>query len=209
VENTISTQITYKNRIEKPLWDKIALREAVINAIVHNDYTTELPPVFEIYSDRIEITSSGGLSTIRNLEDFFDGYSKPINRELMRVFKDLELVEHLGTGLDKILNAYSQESFQIAKNFLKNVFYSSETAESLLGGVNGGVNGGINGGVNEVYKLIEENAGLKAKQIGKTLAIPLRTVQRYLKQLVDANKIVYKGAPKTGGYFTTQNQERE
>ena len=127
IENKVSTLITYKNRIEKPLWDKVALREAVINAIVHNDYTTEIPPVFEIYSDRIEITSSGGLATIKNIDEFFEGYSKPINRELMRVFKDLELVEHLGSGLDKILRAYSKESFEIKNNFMKNIFISSDS----------------------------------------------------------------------------------
>jgi predicted HTH transcriptional regulator len=125
VENKISTLITYKERLEKPLWDKVALREAVINAIVHNDYTTEIPPVFEIYSDRIEITSSGGLSTIKNIDEFFEGYSKPINRELMRVFKDLELVEHLGSGLDKILKAYNEDSFKITQNFMKNIFISA------------------------------------------------------------------------------------
>lgn len=70
VENTIATEITYKERKETPLWNSVALREAVINAIVHNDWTTEVPPVFEIYSDRIEITSTGGLSSIKNTEDF-------------------------------------------------------------------------------------------------------------------------------------------
>lgn len=126
IENKTMTKITHKERQDKPLWNKIALREAVINAIVHNDYTTELPPVFEIYSDRIEITSSGGASTIKNLEDFFAGYSKPINRELMRIFKDLELVEHLGSGLGRILSVYSKNSFVISQNFMKNVFASSE-----------------------------------------------------------------------------------
>ena len=71
--------------------------------MMHNDYTTQNPPVFEIFSDRIEITSTGGLSTIKNLEDFFSGYSKPISREIMRIYKDLELVEHLGSGLNRII----------------------------------------------------------------------------------------------------------
>ena len=51
-------------RIETPLWNKVALREAVINAIVHNDYSFEVPPKFEIFPDRLEITSAGRL---RNL----------------------------------------------------------------------------------------------------------------------------------------------
>ncbi len=37
------------------------MREAVINAIVHNDYTREVQPKFEIFADRIEITSAGAL----------------------------------------------------------------------------------------------------------------------------------------------------
>ena len=43
-------------RIETPLWNKVALREAVINAIVHNDYSFKVPPKFEIFPDRLEIT---------------------------------------------------------------------------------------------------------------------------------------------------------
>ena len=58
----------------------LALKEAVINAIAHNDYSNELPPVFEIYDDRLEITSAGGLSIIKNKEKFFHGFSNPINR---------------------------------------------------------------------------------------------------------------------------------
>lgn len=126
IENKIYTQITYKERIENPLWNEVAVREAVINAIVHNDYTTEIPPLIEIFSDRLEITSTGGLSTIKNSEEFFTGYSRPINRELMRVFKDLELVEHLGSGMERILSAYGKDSFMIDNNFMKNIFYFKE-----------------------------------------------------------------------------------
>lgn len=40
IENKTVAQITHKTRVERPLWNKVSLREAVINAIVHNDYTT-------------------------------------------------------------------------------------------------------------------------------------------------------------------------
>src|SRR5699024_6423078 len=82
-------------------------------------------PVFEIYSDRIEITSTGGLGAIKNKEDFFTGFTKPINRELMRIFKDVELVEHLGSGMGRILPAYGRDSFQITDNFMRLVFYKA------------------------------------------------------------------------------------
>ena len=56
------------------LWNPVALREAIINAIVHNDYTREVPPKFEMFSDRIEITSAGGLPEDLSKEEFFQGF---------------------------------------------------------------------------------------------------------------------------------------
>jgi len=61
LENKTITKITTKERADKQLWSPIALKEAVLNAFVHNDYTNEVPPKFEIFNDRIEITSTGGL----------------------------------------------------------------------------------------------------------------------------------------------------
>jgi len=52
VENITHTKITSKQRINQQTWDTTALREAVLNAFVHNDYTTEIPPKFEIFDDR-------------------------------------------------------------------------------------------------------------------------------------------------------------
>ena len=85
-------------RIETPLWNKVALREAVINAIVHNDYSFEVPPKFEIFPDRLEITSAGRLPESLTREEFFNGISIPRNKELMRIYRDVELVESLGSG---------------------------------------------------------------------------------------------------------------
>jgi len=71
IENATYARITSKERIEKRLWDEVALREAIINAMVHNDYSREIPPKFEIFSDRIEITSAGSLPEGISEEDFF------------------------------------------------------------------------------------------------------------------------------------------
>ena len=118
VENRTLTKITSKERIEKRLMDPLALKEAVINAIVHNDYSLEVPPVFEIYADRLEITSYGGLPMGLSEEDFFACRSMPRNRELMRVFKDLDLVEQLGSGMTRILSAYPKEIFSFTSHFM-------------------------------------------------------------------------------------------
>lgn len=119
IENKVAATITPMERIETPLWNKVALREAVINAIVHNDYSFEVPPKFEIFPDRLEITSAGRLPESLSREEFFNGISIPRNKELMRIYRDLELVESLGSGIPRILKAYSADCFVFTDNFIR------------------------------------------------------------------------------------------
>lgn len=126
LENRTRATITAKERIEQRLWNEVALREAIINAFVHNDYTREIAPKVEIFNDRIEITSAGSLPRELSKEEFFEGFSIPRNKELMRIFKDLDLVEQLGSGIPRILEAYSKECFRFSENFLRMSFPSSE-----------------------------------------------------------------------------------
>jgi predicted HTH transcriptional regulator len=126
LENRTSSRITSKERIDKRLWNAVALREAIINAVIHNDYTREIPPKFEIFSDRLEITSYGGLFEGMTQEDFFDGLSLPRNKELMRVYKDLGMVEQLGSGVPRILQAYSKNCFKFADSYLRLIFPATE-----------------------------------------------------------------------------------
>ena len=126
LENRTLATITAKDRKEKRLWNARALREAVINAFVHNDFSREVPPKFEIFNDRIEITSAGSLVDGLSEKEFFKGFSIPRNKELIRIFKDLDLVEQLGSGVPRILDAYPQESFEFSENFLRLVLPATE-----------------------------------------------------------------------------------
>ncbi|MCL2079669.1 MAG: putative DNA binding domain-containing protein [Oscillospiraceae bacterium] len=118
VENKTFAKVTARKRLERQMVDEQALKEAIINAIVHNDYSREVPPVVEIFSDRITITSYGGLPQGLSRENFFRCRSMPRNRELMRVFKDVDLVEQLGSGMSRIMEVYDQSIFTFEDNFL-------------------------------------------------------------------------------------------
>lgn len=69
-ENRTFTKITSTKRLQRQMIDELALKEAVINAIVHTDYSREVPPVVEIFSDRLTITSYGGLPPGLSRESF-------------------------------------------------------------------------------------------------------------------------------------------
>ena len=62
-------------------------------------------------------------------------------------------------------------------------------------------NGGVNGGVNDILLLIENNPGINVSNIKSLLNVPQRTIERWINQLKKENKIEFKGAPKTGGYY--------
>ena len=135
VENkTFATVTGNAQRTEKRMIDKTALREALINAVVHNDYTGEDMPVVEIYSNRLSIVSYGGLVEGLSLEEFFSGRSRPRNRELMRVFKDFDLVEQLGSGIHRILKSYNQSIFNVSENFIEISFPFENESGGTIGG---------------------------------------------------------------------------
>ena len=102
-------------------------------AIVHNDYSREIPPVIEIFSDRIMITSTGSLPQSLSKEEFLSGISAPRNKEIMRIFKDIQLVEHLGSGVKRILEKYDESVFDIVPNFMRVTFMFAEDVGNNVG----------------------------------------------------------------------------
>jgi ATP-dependent DNA helicase RecG len=131
--NTTVVRVTGEaQRREISLVDKQALREAVLNAIIHNDYLFMASPVFEIYDDRIVVVSSGSLPPGLSEDEFFKGRSLPRSRELMRIFTDMELSERLGSGMKKILRVYPKEIFELSEHFILTKFSYDKEALAIL-----------------------------------------------------------------------------
>ena len=87
----------------------VALREAVINAIVHADYAQRGSPLrIALFSDRIEIDNPGGLLPGLTLEELRHGVSKLRNRVIGRVFHELGLIEQWGSGIQRMTQACLQ-----------------------------------------------------------------------------------------------------
>ena len=193
IENITLAKVTSTTRIEKNLIDPVALREAAINAIVHNDFTREILPVFEIFSDGIMMTSYGGLIPGQSIDDFFSYSSMPRNRELMRVFKDVGLVEQLGSGMSRILKAYPKDIFEVSEHFIKVVF-PIENAQEMPAIAHGD----INGDAEKVFKLLSEKPGITAKEMEAVLGFSGRKISRIMKELKNMGKIVRIGSNKTG-----------
>ena len=83
-----------------------ALREAMLNSLVHRDYSFSASTLVNVYDDRIEFVSIGGLPSGIELDDIMLGLSVCRNPKLAGVFYRLKLIEAYGTGIPKIMNAY-------------------------------------------------------------------------------------------------------
>ena len=187
VENRTFTKITGEaERLQKRMIDKRALREVLINAMVHNDYTHEVPPVVEIYSDRLSITSYGGLVTGLSKEECFAGRSMPRNRELMRGYRDLDFVEQLGSGMNRIFAAYTKDIFRISDNFLEVCFPFDE--EYLVAGQ---VTGQVTGQVEALMNVMVPGKAFTRAELMKKLSLRHREnfSDNYLKPALNVGVV--------------------
>ena len=193
LENLTATQITSKERIDRRLWNSVSLREAIINSIVHNDFTREVPPKFEIFSDRIEITSAGALPEGLSKEEFFEGVSISRNRELMRVYRDLELVEQLGSGVPRILDSYGKDCFRFMENFIRMTFPASKEVVARRGLVDGLVES-----QRKIVDLIKSNPKISKREMAENIGISTTTVDKHIKSLRQKKLIRRVGSDRTG-----------
>ena len=171
-----------------------AVNEALINAIVHNDWTIS-QPLFCIFSDRIEILSHGGLPNGQSEEQFFSGVSCPRNDMLMTIFNQMNISEHTGHGIPVIVSKYGKEAFEITNNYI-NVTIPFNEEVMTVGGNLGGNLGGNSELENFVISKILENNKISAKTISEQLGVGQRSVERAFASLKEKGVIEREGGTR-------------
>ena len=121
-------------------------------------------------------------------EDFFSGLSLPKNKELMRIFRDLDMVEQLGSGVPRILRAYSKNSFIFGDSFTRMIFSISTNLKSS-----------VKSSV-KIFNLIKENKNITIPEIAQKIKLSTRAVEKQIAKLKEQNKLKRVG-PDKGGYW--------
>ena len=109
LNNNLRASFDGLRRIDHADYPVDALREALLNAVVHRDYDYSGSIIINTYDDRMEFISLGGLVKGLTLEDIKSGVSQPRNMVVANIFYRLELIESYGTGIQKILESYVGE----------------------------------------------------------------------------------------------------
>jgi ATP-dependent DNA helicase RecG len=94
------------HRIDNRDYPIEAVREALLNALVHRDYSFSDSTLISIFDDRIEFVNIGGLVRGISYNDMMIGVSVARNRSLANVFYRLTLIEAYGTGIPSIIRSY-------------------------------------------------------------------------------------------------------
>ncbi|UYO99142.1 putative DNA binding domain-containing protein [Oceanotoga sp. DSM 15011] len=102
----IYSKIEELQRKDIPEIPKVAIREALVNAIVHRDYSNLGRDIkVGVYDDVLNIVSPGGLPSTLTEKDILNGRSEIRNRVIARVFKELKYIEQWGSGINRIKNS--------------------------------------------------------------------------------------------------------
>lgn len=112
----LGAKIHSARREDIPEYPPAAVRETVINAILHADYSTQRSPIqVAIFDNRLEITNPGPLPFGLSLETALSGVSQLRNKVLGRVFRELQLIEQWGSGLNRISSVCLQQNIAAPK----------------------------------------------------------------------------------------------
>ncbi len=238
IQDLFKKHIAFRSEFDKTRWQRTdgflypmaALREGVMNALVHRDYSNVAGTASVlVYPDKLEISNYGKLPNQIKLADLKRNHvSLPHNPDIAQICFLKGYIEKIGRGTLKIVEAcknaglrepvWSAEDSSIKLTFFSKVKVAS-VDKGLSGGITEGVSKevlakveGVTEGVTEDVKdkikrillVVYMNEGLKIPEIAHKIEAPMKSVERYVKQLRDAALIEFKGAPRTGGYFVAK-----
>lgn len=179
-------------RVDQRDYPEMAIREALLNLLVHREYAYRASSLISIYADRIEFISMGGLPNGITLDDVMMGISVCRNEKLANIFYRLELIESYGTGIQKIMNAYSKTgkepkialSDHVFKIILPNINHISDsiTHQTVE-----------NSQEAEILLLGKEQKTFTRKDVQNRLGVSQTTSGRLLKKSVADGLIIQEG----------------
>ena len=194
-----------------------AIRELIINAMVHRSYLDHGTIQVAVYDNRLEITSPGKLPMGQTMERMKEGYSKIRNEALAHAFAYMNLIEHWGSGIPRIIdkvkaaglrepefiggevdlriNIYRGQvdgtvGFNDTNTAVKPPLNRWETADKMP----------TNEQEQKIYKYVLENVGITTAQAMKLLGIKQRRTREILVKMVENGWLRKEGASRSTIY---------
>lgn len=199
--NKNRAEINGLERIDRRDYPVEAIREALLNAIVHKDYSYSSSTLISIFDDRIEFVTVGGLVKGITLDDVMLGVSMLRNQNLANVFYRLKLIEAYGTGIYKINECYSDynvkpkievtdNAFKITLpnvNFKSKIVNETDNDRSLRD--------------EQVKSLFSSKEYITRNDVETELNVSQATAIKIIRNLLNKGVIIKKGNAKNIRYY--------
>lgn len=190
-------------RIDTRDYPEKALREALLNSIVHRDYYYSASTLISIYKDRLEIVSVGGLMPGYELKDIKNGLSDTRNPNLANIFYRLKLIEAYGTGIKKIYDAYELSGCE------PEIITTNNSFKIILPNINYKQNNNLYISSPEMkycdenilLKYLNDNQSITRKEVETLMGLSQSSAGRILKKMVDEGKLIQFGGSKNIKYM--------
>lgn len=210
--NQTRTTIEKLLRIDVRDYPEIAVRETLLNLLVHRDYAFSASALISIYTDRIEFISIGGLMPGIDLEDVMAGISVCRNQELANVFYRLHLIEAYGTGMGKIIKAYEgmseKPTIETTKNTFKIVLPNINAKHEVTGVLtpktesmtSTDIEAPLSTDEEKILEYARNNASITKNDVIDLLEVSSSTAARLVRKLVQRNLLKQNGKARRTKY---------
>ena len=193
--NSIRSEINGLYRTDMRDYPTEAIREALLNALIHRDYSFRDSILISIFDDRIEFVSIGGLVKGISFDDMMLGVSAVRNRNLANIFYRLMLIEAYGTGVPKIIQSYddfiSKPHIEVTDNAFKITLPNTNVGIEMST---------LTDNERLVLELFKNRQYIVRKDVEMALSGSQALASRMLKGLVDKGKIQAVGQGKNTRY---------
>jgi len=238
IENFFEKHLSFSRKFVDSKWKRtddyifpmVALREGVMNALVHREYAIVSSALsIIIYPDKLEITNSGK-SPYKQKELMKSHLSMPYNPDIAHIVFLRGYIEKIGRGTLKIIDACKQAGikspvWEIGEQTVKLTFFNNVKFGGVIEGASkgttegtneGAIKGAIEGAIEGVTKGVKEKLtillgaitakeGNRVPDFKEITGLPESSIERYIKQLRDGGLIEFRGeAAHTGGYYLTK-----
>lgn len=209
--NRTRAEFSGLDRLDMRDYPPEAIREALLNAIVHRDYSFSGATLISIFDDRIEFVTLGGLVKGITLDDVKLGVSVLRNQYLANIFYRLRLIEAYGTGILKINECYDvydvkpiiETTGNAFKITLPNTNYHAEAQKALNVPKSGGSTSVTKKEerMNAVLELCRSKGSIVRSDVEMALGVSQSTAILLLRELTDDGVLIKKGKTKNLRYY--------
>lgn len=187
-----------------------ALREALVNALVHRDYTNQGRDVkVGVYDDIVNVVSPGGLPSTLTPETLLDGRSELRNRVVARVFKALGYIEQWGSGIQRMRSACLQRglaapAIQEKGDFVDVVFYRPSLEDAEVAPDSAGYRRIMPDNLtiqeSRIFNQIEQQGSITTPDVESVLSVKARRAREVLKEMVEKGVLEKRGNARSTYY---------